>query len=400
MAQLFCAAVGLVLGLLAPRFPVGPRVDAERVVSLLFTVGFGVISLVSIIYSMLFLVVQFSASTFTPRLGLFREEPIVWRAFAFTVGIFVFTITAAMAIGADRSVSVFVPCAAMVLTLVALALMRTLQARAFTSIQLGHSLTAIGARAHRLFDTLYVAPYTAPYDAAREARDAARYEGGAGAGVPVVPPGAASVSWSGPASVLQQIDVPALVAAARAHGCGIVFRVAPGATLTWGAELAVVTGGELPEAELRGALTTGVERTFDQDPELAFRLLVDIALRALSTAVNDPATAVEALDRVEDLLTRLAGRDLDIGRFSDAGGRWHVVVPVPDWERYVRTCVDDLLPAAAGSPMALGRMRDLLRVLADRAPEDRRPALRDRLGWVERTGGDTYPLIWTSPRPR
>lgn len=159
LSQLLCAVLGLLLGLLVPMLRTGPQMDAGRVSTLLFTLGFGVISLVSIIYSMLFLVVQFSASAFTPRLGLFRDEPIVWRAFAFTVGVFVFTITAGLSIGARRSVSVVVPCAAVVLTLIALALMRTLQMRAFDSIQLGRVLTAVARRAHRLFDALYVDPY-------------------------------------------------------------------------------------------------------------------------------------------------------------------------------------------------------------------------------------------------
>lgn len=385
LSQIVCAVAGLALGLVAPMVAVGPEVEAGRVVSLLFTIGFGVISLVSIIYSMLFLVVQFSASTFTPRLGLFRDEPIVWRAFAFTVGVFVFCVTSALAVGVGPRVSSFVPVAAMVLALVAIAFMRTLQMKAFDSIQLGHALTAITARAHLLFDALYAKPYD-PAAAVEHPQPAAT--------------GATPVRWAGAAVVLQQFDVPALIGAARERDCTIAFRVAPGATVSRGTELARVTPGSLSgglsDERLRGALLTGVERTFDQDPELPLRLLADIALRALSSAVNDPATAVEALDRLEDLLTRLAGRELDIGRFHDDDGRLRVTVPVPGWERFVRTAVDDVAFAAAGSPMALRRMRDLLLALAQRAPESRRGVVRDRLLWVERTGGDRYPLVWTA----
>lgn len=381
LSQLACAVVGLALGLLVPMLSPGPQVDAGRVVTLLFTLGFGVISLVSIIYSMLFLVVQFSASTFTPRLGLFRDEPIVWRAFAFTVGVFVFSITAGLSIGAGKeTVSAFVPCTAMVLSLIALALMRTLQMRAFGSIQLAHSLTAIATRGHRLFDALYVLPYD-PVGTTAPSPPAA---------------GGTAVLWSGPAVVVQQIDVPALVGVAKDHDSSITFLVAPGVTVSRGMTLAEVTGGELSEAVLRGTLVTGVERTFDQDPGLPFRLLVDIALRALSPAVNDPATAVESMDRLEDLLTRLADHELGIGHFVDEGGRLRVTVPVPDWEQYVRTAIDDLL-FAANSPMALRRMRDLLHRLVERIPESRRRVVRDRLHWAERAGRDRYPLIWTAP---
>ncbi|MFD5143767.1 DUF2254 family protein [Streptomyces sp. NPDC058401] len=382
LAQLVCAVAGLALGVLVPRISLGPQVDAGPVVTLLFTLGFGVISLVSIIYSMLFLVVQFSATTFTPRLGLFRDDPIVWRAFAFTVGVFVFSITSGLAVGARKAtVSTLVPGTAMVFTLIALALMRSLQTGAFQSIQLGHSLTAIATRAHRLFDDLYVRPY----------------DPGADAASPPAAAGATAVLWSGPAVVVQQIDVRALVGAARERDCSIAFLVPPGTTVSRGMTLAEVTGGDVSEAVLRGALETGVERTFDQDPDLPFRLLADIALRALSPAVNDPATAVESLDRIEDLLTLLAGRELSVGHFTDAAGRLRVTVPVPDWERYLRTAVDDLLYAAAGSPMALRRMHDLLGRLAERAPESRRGVVRDRLHWVDRSGRERYPLTWPAP---
>ncbi|WP_405977523.1 DUF2254 family protein [Streptomyces sp. NBC_00158] len=380
LAQLLCAGAGLVLGLLAPLVTAGPPVAAGRVVSVLFTLGFGVVSLVSIIYSMLFLVVQFSANTFTPRLGLFRDEPIVWRAFAFTVGVFVFCITSGLAIGTRESVSAFVPCAAMILTLVALGLMRTLQMKAFHSIQLGHALTAITDRAHRLYDGLYPRPHTPDGTAAPQAE-------AAGAGTVVL--------WAGPPAVLQGIDVRALVDIARENDSTVAFRVAPGATLSGGTVLAEVTAGGPAGTHVRAALSTGVERTFGQDPGLPFRLLADIALRALSPAVNDPATAVEALERLEDLLTRLAGRDLDVGRFHDPAGRLRVSVPVPGWDRYVRTAVDDVVIAAAGSPMALRAMRDMLRRLAERTPECRRAVVEDRLRWVERTGREAYPSVWS-----
>ncbi|MFD3336658.1 DUF2254 family protein [Streptomyces sp. NPDC058700] len=382
LSQLLCAVTGLGLGLLAPVITAGPQADAGRVVNVLFTLGFGVISLVSIIYSVLFLVVQFSASTFSPRLGLFRQEPIVWRTFALTIGVFVFCVTSGLAIGSRKDVSVLVPGAAMVLILVALGMMRTLQMKAFDSIQLGHAITAITARAHRLYDTLYTRPYV---------------PAGTTAAAPL-PPAAdtgVAVRWTGPPAVLQAIDVPSLLDIARKNDFSVAFHVCPGTTLTDGTVIARVTPGGAGEEVLRAVLSTGVERTFDHDPELPFRLLADIALRALSPAVNDPATAVEALERLEGLLVRLADRDLDIGRFDDPDGRTRVSVPVPGWDRYIRTAVDDVILAAHKSPMALRGTRDLLRRLMERTPDDRRALVHERLQWVERTGGEAYPLVWT-----
>ena len=56
------------------------------------------------------------------------------------------------------------------------------------------------------------------------------------------------------------------------------------------------------ERSLRGMVALGIERTIDQDPAFALRILVDIAIRALSPAVNDPTTAVQVLNHLEDLL--------------------------------------------------------------------------------------------------
>jgi uncharacterized membrane protein len=74
-------------------------------------------------------------------------------------------------------------------------------------------------------------------------------------------------------------------------------------------------GAPVPEDSVRSAIRLGGERTFTQDPKYAIRLLVDIAIKALSPAINDPTTAVQALDHIEDLLIRLGRRRLEIGSF-------------------------------------------------------------------------------------
>ncbi|WP_411102950.1 DUF2254 family protein [Streptomyces sp. cmx-4-9] len=406
LAQAVCAAVGLVLGLLAPHIEGGPQVDAARASTMLFTIGFGIVSLVAIIYSMLFLVVQFSASTFTPRLGLFREDPIVWWTFAFVVGVFLFSVSAGLAAGNKEQVSVAVPMATVLFALVALAAMRTLQTRAFTAIQLAPALASVAERAHRLIGALYARPYAphaphAPHvpDTFEPGADQADEAGGLDGASEADEAGGTrtTVVWPGDATVLQQIDVPALTAAAERHGCRIVLAAAPGSFLPRGAPLARIHGpGVPPQAVLKG-VRTGPERTFDQDPGLPLRLLADITLRALSPAVNDPATAVQTLDHTEDLLTRLAGRDLAIGTFTGPGGAVRLTVPVPTWEQYVRLAVDDVMVAAAESPMTLLRLRLLLTRLRAACPPARRPVVESRLTWTEAAGSARFPLHWSEP---
>ena len=98
----------------------------------------------------------------------------------------------------------------------------------------------------------------------------------------------------------------------RAGGT-IVMACAVGDTLVEGAALLHVhgSGTPLPEDALRRAVRLERERTFEQDPKYPIRLLVDIAIKALSPAINDPTTAVQTIDQLEDLLRRLGAAELD-----------------------------------------------------------------------------------------
>src|ERR1700683_3623990 len=129
LVQLLCALGGLVLGLLLPRLSIESTVVSTRVTCALVAVCFGVLGLVSVIFSLLFLVVQWAFGSLSPRLNLFRDDPIVWRTFAVAVGVFVFSVTSALVIGNDPKVSVIVPVVEVAVVLFTVALMRTLQVR-------------------------------------------------------------------------------------------------------------------------------------------------------------------------------------------------------------------------------------------------------------------------------
>src|SRR5271169_265705 len=78
LVQLLFVGIGLVAGIFVPKITVSPLVSSGKIVDLLFTAGVTVISLVTVIYSLLFLVVQWVSGTFSMRLALFRDDPIVW----------------------------------------------------------------------------------------------------------------------------------------------------------------------------------------------------------------------------------------------------------------------------------------------------------------------------------
>jgi uncharacterized membrane protein len=191
---------------------------------------------------------------------------------------------------------------------------------------------------------------------------------------------------------LQQLDLGRLL---RAAGDGvIVLRAGMGDTLQQGAPVADLHGGEVTDTAVLGGLVTGPERTFRQDPLFAFRLLADIGMRALSPAVNDPATAVQVLDTTESLLQLLVARDLDVDEVADDTGDVRVVLALPSWDDYLRTALDDLIESAAQSPMVLLRARTLLTTLLNAAPPARQPPITRRLHRADQLGAGNFPLIW------
>ncbi len=101
---------------------------------------------------------QWAFTSLSPRLNLFRDDPIVWRTFGFAVGVLVFSVTTALAIGDQQKVSVVVPAAEVAAVLAAIALIRSLQAKAFASIQLAPTLAAIAGQGHGIIDDLYPRP--------------------------------------------------------------------------------------------------------------------------------------------------------------------------------------------------------------------------------------------------
>jgi uncharacterized membrane protein len=375
LVQLLFAVAGLGLGLLLPRITAEPTVASSRVTDALIGVGFGVLGLVSIIFSLLFLVVQWAFSSLSPRLNLFRDDPIVWRTFGLAVGVFVFSVTAALVIGNDPKVSVIVPAAEVAGVLAALALIRALQVKAFASIQLAPTLSAIAAQGRGILDDLY--PRSSP-DGRHPAAP--------------LPPLRRAVTWPHRQAILQQLDLHQLVGAA--DSAVIVFRARIGDTLQDGTVVADLHGGDAHDAAVLRGLVTGQERTFHQDPLFAFRLLADIGMRALSPAVNDPATAVQVLDTIQSLLMPLVTRDLDVADIADDAGAVKVVLALPSWDDYLQTALDDLIESGSRSPMVLLRAQALLTGLLNAAPPHRRSAITWRLHRAEELAARNFPLIW------
>jgi uncharacterized membrane protein len=200
------------------------------------------------------------------------------------------------------------------------------------------------------------------------------------------------VSHRGGPAIIQTIDVERLTAIAERAGAVLAVPFAVGDTVMDGMPLVRVHGAAAPIAErrLRRLVRLGEERTFEQDAKYAIRLLVDIAIKALSPAINDPTTAVQALDQIEDLLLRLGRSDLERGRVKDARGGLRLMFPVPSWDDFLVLAFDEIRYCGANSIQVMRRMRALLQDLAQQVPEERRPALERYLERVDKGIGRSF----------
>jgi uncharacterized membrane protein len=180
--------------------------------------------------------------------------------------------------------------------------------------------------------------------------------------------------------VLQRVDAPRLLRIAEHEDARIHLCAVPGGTVFDEDRVAVVVGGrDVSEQEVPNALGVGSERTFDQDPALALRLLADIALRALSPAINDPTTAVQAVDVITDLLRVLIRRDLGVVVVDGADRTPRVVVMLPTWEDYVSVALDEIIAITPSSGQVRQRLAGLLEGLVAIAPTQHRVAVKQRL---------------------
>jgi uncharacterized membrane protein len=206
------------------------------------------------------------------------------------------------------------------------------------------------------------------------------------------PAGPATAVRTARAGAIQAVDARGLLALARQHDCVLVLRHAVGDFVPTGATLVEVFGPAPPTVQrrVRRMFVLGRERTIEQDPAFALRILVDIAIRALSPAVNDPTTAVQVLNYTEDLLLAI-GRRQARGALADPEGRPRVVIPVRHWEQYLDLAVTEIRHYGATSVQVSRRLRAMLEELRAGVAPERRAAVDTELCELEASVAASFP---------
>jgi uncharacterized membrane protein len=212
--------------------------------------------------------------------------------------------------------------------------------------------------------------------------------------MPPGPPAQVLLLERGPGDLLG-LDEDDLIRIALRHDCVLELLPTVGDYLPSNVPLFAVHGGD-GKVAVRDVLPhvgIGPERTLFQDTAFGFRQLVDMAEKALSPAVNDPTTAVQCLDRLHDLLRRIAVRPLPSGRFGDTQGRLRLVVPQPSWEDFVHLAFDEIRHFGIGSLQIPRRLRAALLDLKTVAPAERQAALDQQLAALDEAVAREYPVL-------
>lgn len=203
------------------------------------------------------------------------------------------------------------------------------------------------------------------------------------------------VVQSATAGAVQAMDVRGLVRWARKHDSLVVVAHTMGDFVPAGAELIRAYGvrdtGPRDEPRLRGMIVLGVERTVEQDPAFAIRIMVDIAEKALSAAVNDPTTAVQVLNQLGDVLRLIGTVDVVPSHWSGAReGRTGLVIPVRGWEDYLSLGTTEIREYGASAIQVMRQMRAMLGELHRDVRPEHRPAVVEELTRLDATVAGSF----------
>ena len=207
-------------------------------------------------------------------------------------------------------------------------------------------------------------------------------------------PAERTILHRGKSAIVVAVNVETLVAEAEKAKGVIEFVPQVGDFVGSGEPLFHLHGGAetVDERKLRACVVVGAERTMEQDPLFAFRILVDIANKALSKAINDPTTAVLAIDQLHRLLRSAGTRNLRTDQILDQAGELRVIFRTPNWEDFVHLAFTEIRFYGAENMQIARRLRAMIVNLTDTLPAQRHSALCKELELLDRAIERLYVL--------
>ena len=194
------------------------------------------------------------------------------------------------------------------------------------------------------------------------------------------------VQQEGTSEIILAVNLKVLLAEAERTDSVIEFVPQVGDFVALDEPLFNLYGGAsaVRDDKLRSAVLCGSERTMEQDPTFAFRIVIDIALRALSPAINDPTTAVLAIDQLHRMLRMVGKRNLRTDEILGASGQLRVFFRTPNWEDFVHLAFSEIRSCGSSNMQVVRRLRAMIENLIQTLPPHRHRALRQELGLLDR----------------
>ena len=353
-------------------------VEPDTARTVIGTVAGSMFTLVVVSSSAILVTVQLASAQLTPRIVTLVYRSLL-RKFCVSVFVFTFTFSVGALVRIENSAPLLTSYAAAYGFLINLALFLFFIDNMGKTLRPSSALQVIGLAGRDVIQSVYPSRFTRDQPETNKTIASLKAD----------PRRVISNEVDG---VVVAFDRRGLVTLAEQSNCLIELVPQVGDFVAAGDPLfRIFEGGEsLSEDDLRNSVALGPERTLEQDPTYAFRIAVDIASKALSPAINDPTTAVLAIDQIHHLLRNVGSRSLAQGRETGSSGDVRLVYRTPDWEDFVHLAVTEIRQYGRDSMQTVRRLRAMLDNLIDTLPEKRSPMLRLELSLLQASAKRTF----------
>lgn len=314
-------------------------------------------TVVSIVFAILLMTLTLASMQFSPRIIVsFSQDRVTQQTLGIFLGTFTYCVAALPAAHSlpRPAEPVLAVLGAMLLSLVCVAWLLYFIHHISQAISVNHIVDRIAQETEAVIDQ------TMP----RPVRNSRLTEAAQHAAARMEPSDREAPVLSGVSGYVRFIDVRRLVAQARSAGVTVRVLRRVGHFVPEGVPLLMVfRGDKLSDegaAEMRAAFDFGPTRTLQQDVEYGILQIVDIALKAISPAVNDPSTAITCVDQLSRILIRVALREPPEPLLYDPPGVVRVSLPWLSFDRLVESAFEQIqLYAKSDVAVSLRMLRAL-----------------------------------------
>jgi uncharacterized membrane protein len=317
-----------------PTFLFPSNGDPQTAQVILSSIATSVMTVVAIVFSILLMTLTLASMQFSPRIIItFVNDRITQHTLGIYLGTFLYCIAALPAARAhptpfSPALTLF---GAMLLSVACVAWLLFFIGHISRAISVNYIVDRIARETERMIDTTMPAPRKAGSLSSTFSDEPDMWD------APVL-----SVA----SGYVRTIDINRLIAIAKTNRLSVHVLRRVGHFVPAGVPLLSVSRGKRLTDELghdlRDAFHFGPTRNLEQDIEFGILQIVDIALKAISPAVNDPSTAISCVDQLSSILIRFAAKEELQTRFYDPPGTLRVIIPFLGFDRLAKSAFEQI----------------------------------------------------------